>query len=523
MGIGFHIPTPGASAVEPRLTLGPQQTTNVAPSIRHSKVLRQRVSLDLLSVDRESDEPLNRQIYSLLREYILQGRLPAHSLLPSSRCLAKTLKVGRNTVLAAYDQLLAEGFIASRSGSGTWVAPLLLPSRPGGRASSRTGIAHLSSLARAIDAEAEPRRSRGLLNLFPGVPDSSSFPFSIWRSLVARNAGNQDEELRGYVSFAGHEGLRQTIAGNISLARGIECNAGQVIIVTGAQAALDLVSRVLMDNGDCVWMEEPGYLGAKIPFLASGAEVAPLKVDRRGWQLANPTLPRPRLIYVTPSCQWPFGTVMGMKQRLQLLEIAERTGAFIIEDDYDGEFRFRGRPVPALTGMDHASRCIYIGTFGKTLYSALRIGYLIVPPPLSRSFENAVRIAGQFPPLAFQAALNDFIQGGHFARHVSRVRRLYAARQAHFVAQCHKLLGHWISMFENDAGMQVLATFKQPWNDLDVVAAGRKEGVDLHALSVNYHSTEPEHGLLLGYAALDDRDTIRAMQALRTAFARVGG
>jgi GntR family transcriptional regulator/MocR family aminotransferase len=276
-----------------------------------------------------------------------------------------------------------------------------------------------------------------------------------------------------------------------------------------------------MDEGDHVWMEEPGYLGAKSAFLASGAKLAPLKVDRRGWNLSDPDLPPPRLIYVTPSCQWPFGTIMRIEERLQLLDIAERHGAWIIEDDFDGEYRFRGRPVPALRGLDHANHVVYIGSFGKTLLPALRIGYLIVPPELVSSFDKAVSITGQFAPLILQATVNDFIKHGYFATHLKRMRRLYARRQAGFVTLCREHLGDWVTVSENDSGMQLLASFKQPLNDFDVVAAAVKEGLDVQAISINYHSTPPEHGLLLGYAAMDERQILRAVLALRAAFMRL--
>ena len=188
-----------------------------------------------------------------------------------------------------------------------------------------------------------------------------------------------------------------------------------------------------MDEGDHVWMEEPGYLGARSAFLAGGARLAALKVGLHGWKLADPDLPPPRLIYVTPSCQWPFGTTMRIEERLQLLGIAERHRAWIIEDDYDGEYRLRGRPVPALGGLDRSDRVVYVGSFGKTLIPALRIGYLIVPRELSEAFGKAVSITGQFAPLILQATVNDFIRQGYFATHLKRMRRLYARRQANFV------------------------------------------------------------------------------------------
>jgi len=480
-----------------------------------------RLSLDIMSVDRASEEPMHRQIYGALRRFILDGQIPQNTLLPSTRSLAEDLKVGRNTVIAAYDQLLAEGFIEARAGSGTWVAPI---QRDRPLASLRAGLAapqKLSQRGQTIVNGPQPPRNAGVINFHPGVPETASFPFSIWSSLLVRNARSRDENLLGYLSFAGHPGLRQAIASTISLSRGINCSADQVIIVTGAQAALDLASRVLMDEGDHVWMEEPGYLGAKSAFLASGAQLAPLKVDRRGWHLADPDLPPPRLIYVTPSCQWPFGTIMRIEERLQLLDIAERHGAWIVEDDYDGEYRYRGRPVPALRGLDHADRVVYIGSFGKTLIPALRIGYLIVPRELSVPFDRAVSITGQFAPLILQATVNDFITQGYFATHLKRMRRLYARRQASFVKLCQEHLAEWIIVSENDSGMQLLGSFTRPYKDGDVVAAALKEGLDVQGISINYHSSEPEHGLLLGYAAMDERQILRAVLALRAAFMRL--
>lgn len=480
-----------------------------------------RLSLDIMSVDRTSDEPMHRQIYSALRRFILDGQIAQHTLLPSTRSLAEDLKVGRNTVIAAYDQLLAEGFIEARAGSGTWVAPIQ-SNRP---ASAPRPTActpdRLSKRGRTIVDGPQPGRNAGVIDFRPGVPEQALFPFSIWSGLIVRNARSRDEALLGYRSFAGHAGLRQTIASNLSVSRGIDCTADQVIIVTGAQAALDLVSRVLMDEGDHVWMEEPGYLGAKSAFLASGAQLAPLKVDRRGWNLSDPDLPPPRLVYVTPSCQWPFGTIMRIEERLQLLDLAERHGAWVIEDDYDGEYRFTGRPVPALRGLDHSDRVVYIGSFGKTLMPALRIGYLIVPRELSDSFDKAVSITGQFAPLLLQATINDFIKQGYFATHLKRMRRLYARRQVEFVRLCREHLADWLTVTENDSGMQLMASFTRPFNDRDVVAAAAREGIDMQGVSINYHSTEPEHGLLLGYAALDERQMLRAVMALRTTFLRM--
>ena len=212
---------------------------------------------------------------------------------------------------------------------------------------------------------------------------------------------------------------------------------------------------------------------------------------------------------------------MRIEERLQLLDIAERSGAWIVEDDYDGEYRFRGRPMPALLGLDYTDRVIYVGSFGKTLLPALRIGYLIVPRDLAAAFDRAVSITGQFAPLVLQATVNDFIKRGYLAAHLKRMRRLYQRRQANFVRLCAAHLGDWLTVSENDSGMQLLASFRQPLDDRDVVAAALSEGLDVQGISPNYHSGQPEHGLLLGYAALDDRQIMRAILALRAAFVRL--
>lgn len=479
------------------------------------------LTFDMLSVDRLSDEPMHRQIYSTLRRYILEDQIQPQTLLPSTRALAEDLKVGRNTVIAAYDQLLAEGFVESRGGSGTWVAPLQQARPQALPVKRQSPPRQISRRGQILVNRPQPSRNSDVINFYPGVPDTASFPFSIWSGLLARNARSRDERLLGYLSFAGHPGLRQTIAHNISLSRGIKCTPEQVIIVTGAQAALDLAARVLLDEGDHVWMEEPGYRGAASAFLTAGGRLAPLKVDQRGWGLSDPELPPPRLVYVTPSCQWPFGTTMCIEDRLKLLEIAERNNAWIIEDDYDGEYRYRGQPMPALRGLDHADHVIYVGSFGKTLVPSFRIGYLIVPGELSKSFDKAVSITGQFAPLVLQATVNDFIRQGYFATHLKRMRRLYARRQAHFIDLCKEHLSQWIEVCANDSGMQLLAIFKHPLNDQEVTTAALKEGLDVQGISISYHSTEPKHGLLLGYTAMDDCRLLRAVLALRAAFLRL--
>lgn len=474
--------------------------------------------LDILSVDRASEIPIHRQIYAAIRGYVLGGRLAPQTRLPATRLLAQHLGVGRNTVIAAYEQLLAEGFIEAQLGSGTRITTLLHSPAASRHRQGSAAAAHLSRRGALIASRPQPQRTPDTINLHPGVPETASFPRSIWARLLARNAQRRDDGVTGIQAFAGHPRLRQAIADYLGTARGVDCAAQDVIVVTGAQAALDLASRILMDEGEAAWMEEPGYLGARSALVGSGARLAPLRVDRHGWHLHDPALPPPRLIYVTPSCQWPFGTIMRMEERLHLIAIAARHGAWILEDDYDGEYRFRGRPIPALRGLEGASRVIYIGTFGKTMFPGLRLGFLVVPPDLAEPFNRAVSVTGQFAPGLLQVTVADFIEQGYFASHLRRMRRLYASRQQRFVELCRQQLGQWIEIAENDSGMQVFARFRQPFDDCAVAAAALRHGVDVQPVSINYRSDAPEHGLLLGFAALDDATAVKAVHALRLSF-----
>lgn len=478
-----------------------------------------RLLLDMVSVDRQSDAPLHRQLHDTLRRLILDGRIPADTLLPSTRSLAEDLKVGRNTVVAAYEHLLTEGLIAAHAGRGTWVA-VTRPAASPARTRRHTTRHRLSTRGRTLVAAAQATHEGVLIDLSPGAPETAAFPHSVWSRLLSSNARRRERSLLEYASFAGHTDLRRTIASHISLARGIDCAAGEVIIVTGAQAALDLVARVLLDPGDAVWMEEPGYRGACGAFLAAGSRPTPLSVSRNGWEIDAAAGP-PRLIYVTPSCQWPLGVTMRAEERTRLLEIAARHDAIIVEDDYDGEFRLRGRPLPALRAMDRGDRVIYVGSFGKTLLPSLRLGYLIVPAGLADAFAAAVSVTGQFAPLVLQATLNDFVREGHFARHLKQMRSLYARRQAHFIALCHEHLSDWLSVPAGDAGMHLVGTLLVPVGDRVVADAALDEGVAVQCLSQSHHFGQAVQGLLLGYAALDDRQAVRAVLGLKAALERV--
>jgi GntR family transcriptional regulator/MocR family aminotransferase len=485
-------------------------------------VRRAESLLDMLTIERGADAPIHRQLYESLRTKILAGEMKANTRLPATRVLAQDLGVSRNTVLASYDALLAEGYLESRSGSGTWVTTL-----PPYAVSSHnsTARARPPSLSRRGMVMIEQPRDRTIPNriaFHPGYPEIKSFPFATWARLLKRHARYAHEDLYGYHWIRGHPRLKVAIAEYLRISRSVECDPDQVIVVNGTQAALDILGRLLIDEGDICWMEEPGYLGAHNAIRSAGGRSVPLPVRSGEWLLDDPDRPAPRLIFVTPSCQWPLGHVMRMEERLRLLQIAERHDAWVIEDDYDSEYRFRGRPVPAMQGLDKSGRVIYLGTFAKTLFPSLRIGFIVVPPQLAERLKGVVSNTAHYPPLILQVALADFMSEGFFASHLRRMRRLYAERQKFFIEQCRRHLAEWLTIGESDAGMQLVSRLRPPLEDLTLWRQAQQEGVDFSPLSRQYVHLPPEQGAIFGYAGIDEEETRQGISALRTAFAKIG-
>jgi GntR family transcriptional regulator/MocR family aminotransferase len=471
----------------------------------------------MIILDRQAARPLHRQLYDSLRAHILDGKVPARTRLPATRELAGDLGISRNTVIAAYDALLAEGYLESTAGSGTRVAAL--PPRPGPpEPEDDSRLPPLSARGRLMTTLARDQTIPGRHAFRPGFPEIDTFPFSTWARLVAANIRHAREDLFGYHLIAGHPRLRRALAEYLAVSRGVRCTPDQVIVLTGAQAALDLIGRVFMDPGDHFWIEDPGYLGAYNAFLAAGGRAVPLPVGPEGWRLEEAGRPAPRVIFVTPSCQWPRAIIMPMESRLRLLQVAEKHDAWIVEDDYDSEYRFRGHPIPAMQGLDRSGRVIYLGTLSKTMFPTVRVAYLVVPEDLVEGFKTAVSMSGQFPPLLLQVAIADFIAEGFFATHLRRMRRLYARRQRDFVALCQARLGRWLTVQGSDAGMQVIGRFNRPMDDGEVLAAARRHGVDFVRMSTQYRYAEPEHGMLLGYAGVGQDEMHAGVEGLRAAF-----
>ena len=463
---------------------------------------------------RKTDGPLYRRVYHALKSMIRDGRLTPAARLPSTRELATDLGVSRNTVMLAYEQLLAEGYVVSRNRATTAVAGSLpisarpAPARPkpGHRPPVSTYARRLSTLLGAL-----PARAAGLRYDFRyGEPSIDEFPRDIWRRLLAARARRRPRDAFGYTDAAGYPPLRGALAEYLKRARGVVCEPEQLMITNGAQQAFDLAARVLLDPGDVVVVEEPHYPGITIPFAAAGARLAYAPVDSGGLQTHR--LPsRAQLAYVTPCHQFPTGVIMPLERRLALLAWAARSNSWVIEDDYVSEFRYEGHPLEALQSLDRDGRVIYVGTFSKTLFPALRIGYLVLPRSLVPSFVAAKWAADRFSATLAQEALADFITSGHFERYLRRAGNRNAAKRRALIGALSQHFGDRVEIAGENTGVHLVVWLNdvRP-RDLDaVITRAREAGVGLYSMAP-FHAHPPRRaGLLFGYASLTEAD-IRA-------------
>ncbi len=469
---------------------------------------------------------LYQKLYESLRRAILEGRLAPGSRLPSTRALAAELRVSRNTVLVAYEHLLAEGYAVGRVGSGTYVASelpdeLLSARRPWARTGGELpqAVPRLSAYARRLlDDSRLPRphpshHGPGLRYDFRHGLPAADFPRELWRRLLARRARDFSRAAIEYGPPEGYGPLREAIADYLGRARAVSCRPEQIVVVNGSQQALDLASRLLVDPGSRVVVEEPHYTGARRAFLAAGARLVPVAVDADGLDVS--ALPRPasgvRLAYVTPSHQFPTGGVMPLARRLALLGWAEEAGAYVLEDDYDSEFRYEGRPVEAVQGLDRAGRVIYVGTFSKVLLPSLRVGYLVLPRPLVEPFVRGKWVADRHTPTLVQAVLADFIREGFFERHLRRVRASCAARRSALLEALSTYLGGRAEVVGANAGVHLLAWLEGvvPDEMPALVERAASAGVGIYPVAPYYLEPPPRAGLVLGYASMSERE-IRA-------------
>ncbi|GHP00977.1 GntR family transcriptional regulator [Reticulibacter mediterranei] len=455
--------------------------------------------------------PLYRQLYERLRAEILAGQLEAGARLPSTRILASTLGVSRNTTALAYELLLLEGYIESRVGDGTRVAHLEY-----GRSfhttrkkyvtkdvePQQTQLSRRGELLVTASSASEPvnRTSTDLFRV--GQPDVAYFPYETWARLVARHARRSLQAVSLYQDAQGYAPLREAIAAHIGITRGVHCSPEQIIITAGSQGALDLVARVLLDPGDAAWVEEPGYQGARGSLLAAGAELVPVPVDGEGIDVALGQQLRQdaRLAVVTPSHQFPSGVTMSLQRRMALLAWAREVDGWIIEDDYDSEYRFSGRPLEALYGLDSARRVLYVGTFSKVLFPSLRLGYLVAPPELLNGLLAARRFIDVYLPPLEQMVLADFIAEGHFIRHLRKMRQIYLERRNALIDALRHELADLLDVVVPEAGMHLVVWLPANVNVQAVAGLISKHGLDISFVSQFGRRPLTREGLLLGFA-----------------------
>ncbi|WP_130618816.1 PLP-dependent aminotransferase family protein [Dyella amyloliquefaciens] len=456
---------------------------------------------------------LSGQVYQQLRMAIVEGRLAPGSRLPSTRDLAQQLGVSRKTTLEVYERLVAEGFLEGRTGDGTFVAEGLASAPPRKRARGQAEPRPARIWKRVPEVLSMPKPGeRPPYDYLGGVTDKALFLPAPWRRCVAHALRTQ---LRGrgiYRDPAGEQELRLGIARYVGFSRGVACNWQEVIATQGAQQAIDLAARVMVNPGDTVAVEEPGYPPVRASLLALGARVVPVRVDAEG--LRVDLLPeQARLVYVTPSHQFPLGMPMSLERRLALLEWARRRGALIVEDDYDGEFRFEGRPVESLKSLDREGVVAYVGTFSKTLFPELRVGYVVPPASLAEAFLKAKQINDWHGCSLTQAALGRYLLDGEFGRHVRRVQKHYALRREALLKHLQGPLAPWLEPIAPVAGIHLAAFLRSGFMEADVIECARGASIGLYGIAGFYAGRQAKQGLLFGYGDMPEKaiDTSLAM------------
>ncbi len=483
-------------------------------------------SLVTVALDAAQREPLYQQLYEQLRGAIVSGRLSGGTRLPASRVLAQELKLSRNTVTAAYDLLSNEGYILTRVGDGAYIANILpedrlLPRQPV-RPDNPPAMASHPSLSARGKLLTELSVSTGPVQPVPfveGLPAFDAFPLHAWARLMVQGWRRVQPDMLGYANPAGYEPLRELISQHLKATRLLQCAGQDVIMTSGSQQSLDLLARVLLDHGDAVWVEEPGYVGTHSALIAAGARLVPVPVDDQGLMVSagEKLEPRPRLIFITPSRQYPLGVTMSMERRKALLTFAEKSGAWIVEDDYDSEFRYHGTPLPAVQSLDRTGRVIYLGTFSKSLLPSFRLGFLVVPDSLARAFGNAKSVIDRHPPLLEQMTLQAFMQSGQFAAHIRRMRQVYEERQQILIREIEHRLGGFLRVAPAESGMHLVAELPEGVDDVSFCQTAKACGVSVQPLS-GYYTAEPRrNGLVLGFAAIPPKSIVKGVERLAAA------
>ena len=491
-----------------------------------------QLPLDAIIIDHKCKTPLYRQLYEFIRQAIINDLFSENSKLPSSRQLSNELNIARSTVTTAYDQLIAEGYLVSKRGSGTSVAKALIKIGKVTQAIEKedfeealnstqlrselcSQLSHIAQHYCDDSIQSRIRTNYKQTTLMPGIPSRHNFPNIIWGRLLGKYAKQPLKLDAGYDYPSGIPQLKSAIANYIRLARGVNTQESDILIISSTQAALDLLCRTLLNKGDTTWIEEPGYRGAHIAMNNSQANIQGIPVDKEGITLSA-TSAIPKLIYTSPSHQYPTGVTMSYARRIALLDYAQQHQSWILEDDYDSEFRYRSKPLPSLQGLDQNQRVIYLGTFSKSLSPSMRVAYIVAPPALSSILKSLLGDIGAGINIAVQYALAEFIERGHYSQHIRKTRKEYATKQQVLSKAINDHLSNMVDFTQSNAGLQATLYFKQDYFetkvlDTKLVELATNENLFLRPLSTLYHSTPTRQGLVLGFAACENNEIEKAI------------
>ena len=446
--------------------------------------------------------PNHRRVYETIRRAITEQVMPSGNRLPSTRSLAQDLNVSRNTILAAFDQLLDEGYVAAKTGSGTYVVykqPEEFTKNP--QTATPFKIEDNIELSSRGFAASDAPANHEVQPFTPGEDDYSRFPIALWRRLLNRQWRALNPALLDSSHDGGYLPLRQAIADYLRVSRAVNLTVDQVLITSGTQQSIDLCARLLTDHNDCAWVENPCYWAARRVLEVNGLRLHAVAVDNEGMAPSTSDFRvTPRLIYTTPSHQYPKGMVMSYGRRRLLLDYAQSSNAWIIEDDYDSEFRFEGRPISSLQGMDQHGRVLYLGTFSKVMYPGIRLGYMVIPPQLVTSFKNGLYELQRPGQVMIQAALADFIEEGHFASHIRRLRQMYGERRRLLQASLASVANVGARLSMVDSGLHLVVEFDEKIDDVRVAELAAVLGLRVYPLSNYCVGEKQEKGLIIGYA-----------------------
>lgn len=484
--------------------------------------MSKRITALDLALDAPNGRGGYRWLYEAVRERILSGALGPGARLPATRDLAAQYGLSRGTIVTAFDQLKAEGYVESATGSGTFVSAVLPDDLLHAPPSRQTGLEKVVP-ARAVSRWAAHVREMPGLELRPSrafrpnVPALDLFPIDVWSKLVARRLRYSGDDILLGCDALGYRPLRDAIAAHIASSRGVHCTGDQIVIVGGTQEALDLATRLFLDPGDRACIEDPGYEGARASFETAAATIVDVDIDEEGATVPGHEANGARIFFTTPGHQCPLGITMSLRRRLQLLEWARANRTIIFEDDYDGEYRYSGRPVPALYGLDRSGCVLFSGSFSKTLFPSLRLGYLVVPSDLVPLFVAAKSITNRHAPLLEQAALCDFITEGHFGRHLRRMREVYAERLTALLDGARERFAGLLDISPVEAGLQTAAWLPEGFVARDIAAAASVRDIDLRPLDGYAHRPLTRQGLQLGFAAVTPAEIRRGLHELAIA------